>query len=90
MVKIIEDRTVKYPLTAEDLEPGQLAECENHTVVVRVSEHNKYIRLELYAPIINIANGCDGYTKLNKFRLLPNATVTLRTRDDSREDENFS
>jgi hypothetical protein len=73
----VEPKTT-FNLTIKDLECGQLAECENGTIAIKLSDLVKTGDNS----VINIVNGVGGYTDISRFRLLKNATIKIYTNED--------
>ena len=70
----------QYPLSLEQLRPGQFAECDNGTIVFAVDSTDQSRPTALHTTsVYNLYNGIGYYRTVCRFRLLSMKTLTLNT-----------
>jgi hypothetical protein len=71
----------QYPLTIDQLRPGQFAECDNGTIVFAVDSTDQSRPTALHTTsVYNLYNGIGYYRQASsRFRLLDMKTLTINT-----------
>lgn len=71
----------QYPLTIDQLQPGQFAECDNGTIVFTVDSTDQSRSTALPTSIYNLYRGIGYYRRDTacRFRLLSMKTLTINT-----------
>lgn len=77
--KILNISRPYYSVLGLDLKPGQFAEAENKTIVLRTHTLTNF-RADLN--IINIENGVGGYTDRTRFHVLDSFRVSFDTNSE--------